>query len=107
MNQKREHRPVVKTDNPPVLDLVLRGLRGLLHVRPLHAQPLNVTRARLDALLHVVDLPVQLLQLVVELLHLRNLRVELRVRGGDREPRVRVRLAQPCEREARVEDLAR
>ena len=98
--------PVIQAHDPPILDLLLPRVDGLLEVRPLDAQPLDVAGASLDLLLDVVDLSVHLLQLVVEGLHLHDLLIELCVRSGDRQARVRVSLAQAGEGEAGVEDLA-
>ena len=78
----------------------------MLFRSPLDAEPLDVARPTLDLLLDRVDLRVHSLELVVQRLHLLDLRVELRVRGGDGQPRVRVRLPQTGEGEPRVEDLA-
>ena len=69
-------------------------------------QPLDVARAHLHPILHLVYRRGQALQLVVQLLHLLHLRVELRVRGRDGEPRSWVCLPQARELQPRVEDLA-
>ena len=79
----------------------------LLELRPLDPQSLDLDCPCLDAFLDGVYLLVHLLQLVFQFLHLHDLLVQLRVRSGDGESRVRMCLTEASEGEAGVEDLAR
>lgn len=107
-----EHVPVVQRHEQalipririrPVLDLAHR----MLGLSTLHPEALRRARARPDAFFDLVHLPLGVLELVVEGLHLGNLVDELLVCERYGEARVRVGLAQADEIKPRVEDLLR
>lgn len=100
-----EDQPIVQSHNPPIFYLHFPSLHPFLYFRPHHSQSLHFSRLPFYPLLDVRHTFVHILYLLVERLHLRNLRVELGSCRGNCEAWMRVGLSEARKREAGVEDL--